>query len=471
MPLIVMANLESVGEAFANGLKAADAFLWGPPLLILLFGTHLFFTIRLCFVQRHLGKAFVIIADRDKSEKGDVSPFAALAVALASTIGIGNIVGVATAIVLGGPGAVFWCMFAGVFGMATKYAESLLAVRYRVRSADGSTHGGPMYTMLNGVKNKTLAKIMAFAFAIFASVAVLGTGNLTQSNAIAGIVKDTFGVPLWISGIAVAILVALVIIGGLQSIAKVCTYMVPFMSIVYLGGCAVLLVMNFGLLDDAVKIIISNAFSLEAAGGGAAGYAFMLAARFGIARGLFSNEAGMGSEPIVAACAKTRNTVRQGLVSYSGTFCTIIICAVTGLVLVSGALARPEAVSLHDTNSILAQRCFEQIPYIGKYLLVFGIFAFAITTVLGWFYYGQECLRFMNGKPAVLFGYKILYVLLVFVGSVSMLSVVWDFANFANGLMVIPNILSLLILNKVVVAETRKYLWNRKLDEVDPTIQ
>ena len=462
-----MADLETIGAALANGLKTADAFLWGPPLLILLFGTHVFFTIRLCFVQRHLGKAFGIIADRDKSEKGDVSPFAALAVALASTIGIGNIVGVATAVVLGGPGAVFWCMFAGIFGMATKYAESLLAVRYRVRSADGTTHGGPMYTMLNGVKSK----VMAFAFAIFASVAVLGTGNLTQSNAIAGIVKDTFGVPLWVTGVAVAILVALVILGGLQSIAKVCTCLVPFMSAIYLGGCVILLIMNFGLLDDAVKLIFRSAFSLEAAGGGAAGYAFMLAARFGIARGLFSNEAGMGSEPIVAACATTRNAVRQGLVSYRGTFCTIIICAVTGLVLVSGALARPDIVSLHDTNSILTQRCFEQIPYVGKYILAFGIFAFAITTVLGWFYYGQECLRFMIDKPAVLFGYKILYVLLVFIGSVSVLSVVWDFANFANGLMVIPNILSLLILNKVVVSETRKYLWNKKLDEVDQSIQ
>ena len=454
-------------QTLTDALKAADAFVWGPPLLILLLGTHLFYTIRLRFVQRHLGTAFKLITQKDDQLGGNVAPFAALAVALASTIGTGNVVGVATAIALGGPGAVLWCMVTGVFGMATKYAESLLAVKYRSKDANGEVHGGPMYTIANGVKWRWMAVI----FSVVASFAVLGTGNMVQSNAIATVIGKTFDVPGWITGAVVAVLVGLVIIGGLKSIAKVCTVLVPFMSFTYLAGCIILLILNRAYVGSAVMMIVKSAFSSEAVFGGAIGSGFMLAARYGVARGLFSNEAGMGSEPIVAACAKTRNAVRQGLVSYTGTFCTIIICAVTGLVLVSGALARPDIVSLHDTNSILTQRCFEQIPYVGKYVLVFGIFAFAITTVLGWFYYGQECLRFMIDKPAVLFGYKILYVILVFVGSVSVLSVVWDFANFANGLMVIPNIISLLMLNKVVVAETRKYLREKKLDEIDPSIQ
>ena len=452
---------------FGDALKTIDAFLWGPPLLILLFGTHLFFTIRLCFIQRHLGKALKIITLRDRETKGDVSAFAALAVALASTIGTGNIVGVATAVTLGGPGAVFWCMFAGILGMATKYAESLLAVKYRERGADGSTHGGPMYTMLNGVKSR----FMAIIFAVTASVAVIGTGNMVQSNAMAVVVKHTFDIPSWVTGVVVAILLALVILGGLQSIARVCTCLVPFMSVVYLAGCIILLWINRAVLGEAVVMIIDNAFSLKAVGGGAAGYAFLLAARFGIARGLFSNEAGMGSEPIVAACAKTRNSVRQGLVSYTGTFCTIIICAMTGLVLVSGLAANPDTISLGDTNDILTQRCFEQIPYVGKYILAFGIFAFSITTVLGWFYYGQECLRFLIDKPSVLFAYKVFYVALTFVGAVSVLSMVWDFANIANGLMVIPNVISLLLLHKVVTAETKKYLWDKRLDDYDPELK
>ena len=344
-------------EMFSSGLKAADAFLWGPPLLILLLGTHLFYTIRLCFIQKYLGTAFKLVVQKDDQLDGNVAPFAALAVALASTIGTGNVVGVATAIALGGPGAVFWCMVTGIFGMATKYAESLLAVKYRIKDKEGMVHGGPMYVIARGLRQKWLAVI----FCVVAGIAVLGTGNLVQSNAIAVIVNKTFGVEPWISGLIFSILVGLVIMGGLQSIARVCTCLVPLMSGIYLAACMTLLFMNRGFLIEAVEVILKSAFAPQAAFGGVAGYGFMLAARYGIARGLFSNEAGMGSEPIVAATARTRNAVRQGLVSYTGTFCTIIICALTGLVIVSCALAYPESVSLKD-NSILTQSCFEQIP-------------------------------------------------------------------------------------------------------------
>ena len=455
--------MQQLLDAFSSSLRAADAFLWGPPLLILLLGTHLFYTFRLRFIQKHLKTAFKLVMQKDDEIEGNVAPFAALAVALASTIGTGNVVGVATAIVLGGPGAVFWCMVTGVFGMATKYAESLLAVKYRTKDKKGVVHGGPMYVIARGLKQKWLAVI----FCIVAGIAVLGTGNLVQSNAIAVIVNKTFGVPSWITGALLAILVGLVIMGGLQSIARVCTCLVPLMSGIYLAACLTLLFMNRGFLLEALNVILTCAFSPKAAFGGVAGYGFMLAARYGIARGLFSNEAGMGSEPIVAATARTRNAVRQGLVSYTGTFCTIIICAMTGLVIVSCALAYPESVSLKD-NSILTQSCFEQIPYVGKYLLAFAIFAFASTTMIGWFYYGEECLHYLVSSSPVLVVYKLFYTAVVFLGAVCSLSLVWDFANFSNGLMVIPNVISLILLNKVVVSETRKYLWENRLDEKNP---
>ena len=406
-----------------------------------------------------------LIAQKDDQLNGNVAPFAALAVALASTIGTGNVVGVATAIVMGGPGAVFWCMITGVFGMATKYAESLLAVKFRVKDKNGEVHGGPMYTIARGLGAKW--KWMAVAFCVIGSFAILGTGNMVQSNAIAAVVNDTFGVPCWVVGIVVAVLVGLVIIGGLQSIANVCTVLVPFMSFIYLAGCIALLIFNRAYLAEAIVVIIRSAFSSEAALGGAIGSGFMLAARYGIARGLFSNEAGMGSEPIVAASSMTRNAVRQGLVSYFGTFCTIIICAMTGIVIVSCCLAHPEVVE-NSQGGILTQACFRQLPYVGKYLLSFAIFAFAVTTLLGWFYYGQECLRFLVDKPSMMFVYKIFYTLIVFLGAVSSLTLAWDFANLANGLMVIPNVVSLLLLNKVVVAETKKYLWSKQLDMNDP---
>jgi len=450
-------------QTLTQWVHAADTFIWGPPLLVLLLGTHLFYTVRLKFIQRYLGAAFSVLVERDKQLNGNVSPFAALSVALASTIGTGNVIGVATAVCLGGPGAVFWCMVTGIFGMSTKYAESLLAVKFRTKDEKAEVHGGPMYTIFRGLGWRW----MAVLFCIIGAIAVMGTGNLVQSNAIAGIIHETFSVPNWISGLVIALMTGLVIIGGLKNIAKVCTCMVPLMSFIYLAGCISLLVINRHFLDDAVAMIVRCAFSPKAAAGGMLGYGFMLAAQYGVARGLFSNEAGMGSEPIVAATARTRNAVRQGLVSYTGTFCTIIICGLTGLVLVSSALARPDLVSLED-RSIVTQTCFSQIPYCGRYILAFAIFAFASTTLLGWFYYGEQCVRFLFKKEEVVVIYKGLYVLCAFLGAMGSLSLVWDFSSFANGLMVIPNVISLLLLNRIVVAETKKYLWSKRLAENDP---
>lgn len=452
-------------DKLANIISAADAMLWGPPLLILLLGTHLFYTVRLCFVQRYILTSFKLVVNKDDTLGGNVSPVAALAVALASTIGTGNVVGVATAITLGGPGAVFWCMLTGILGMSTKYAESLLAVKYRITDSKGEVHGGPMYTILNGMKCKWLA----IAFSITAAIAVIGTGDLVQSNAISTIIHQTFSLPRTIIGILLALMVALVIVGGLKRIADVCTKLVPLMSLIYLIGCIVLLIINRAFLWDTVVLIVKSAFSTHAAAGGFAGYGIMLASRYGIARGLFSNEAGMGSEPIVAATAQTRNAVRQGFVSYSGTFCTIIICALTGIIIVSSVIANAD-IDFTD-KQLLTQQSFEQIPYCGKYLLSFVIFTFASTTILGWFYYGEQCVRFLTQKPALLMTYKILFILMTFLGAIGSISIVWDLADFANGFMVIPNIVALIALNKVVVAETRKYLWSNKLDEFDKDCQ
>ncbi|MBO4512319.1 MAG: sodium:alanine symporter family protein [Victivallales bacterium] len=452
-------------ETLSSWIAWADSFIWGPPLLVLLLGTHIFYTIRLRFVQRHLIKAFGIIIKRKEDSQGNISPVSALAVAMASTIGTGNIIGVATAITMGGPGAVFWCLMTGIFGMSTKYAESLLAVKYRGKDSQGEVHGGPMYTIYNGLGMRWLAIL----FSITGAIAVIGTGDLVQSNAIAAIVNRTFSVPSWITGLAVAIVIALVVIGGLKSIASVCTKLVPLMSTIYLLGCFTLLIINVKVLPEAIAVIVKSAFSAKAVTGGLAGYGLMLAARYGIARGLFSNEAGMGSEPIVAATAQARNAVRQGLVSYTGTACTIVICALTGLVIVSSAIAN-DSIDIAN-NQLLTQAAFEEIPYCGKYILAFSIFAFAITTVLGWCYYGEQCVLFICKKKAAIIGYRVLFVIAAFLGSIGSIAIVWDFSDLANGFMVFPNIVSLLFLSNKVVEETRKYLWSEHLYDLDPDCQ
>ena len=436
-----------------------SGLLWGWPMIILLLGTHIFLTIRLRFPQRHLIKAVKLSVKPDKDSKGDVSQFGALATALAATIGTGNIVGVATAVALGGPGAVLWCWLTGLFGISTKYAEGLLAVKYRERTPEGRMVGGPMYALEKGMGCKWLGVL----FAVFTAIAAFGIGNTVQANAIATLAHETYNVSPALVGVVLAALIAAVIIGGIKSIAKVCTALVPFMAVFYIIGCIVILVINADYVWPALKLIVSSAFTTKAAGGGFAGSTIMLAARYGIARGLFSNESGMGSAPIVASAAQTRNPVRQALVSSSGTFWdTVIICALTGVVIVSSVLAYPDIS--HENGATLTKMAFSKIPYIGAPLLTFGLLTFAFSTILGWELYGERAVEYLKGRKWTLY-YRVLYIAAVFIGSVMNLSVVWNIADCMNALMTIPNLISLLFLSGVLVAETRKYLWQKRLDD------
>ena len=435
-----------------------SSLLWGWPMIALLLGTHVFLTIRLRFPQLKILKAIKLSVKRDKDASGDVSQFGALATALAATIGTGNIVGVATAISLGGPGAVFWCWLTGVFGIATKYGEALLAIKYRETTADGRMLGGPMYALEKGLGWKW----MAVLFAIFTACASFGIGSTVQANAIATITHETYGVSTTIVGIAVSLLIAAVVLGGVKSIAKVCGFLVPFMALFYVLGCIYILSVNGSYVWPAIKLIVESAFSPQAASGGFAGTSVMLAARYGISRGLFSNESGMGSAPIVAAAARTRNPVRQALVSSTGTFWdTVVICAITGVVIVSSILAYPD-ISYTD-GATLTKMAFDKIPYVGKPLLSFGLLTFAFSTILGWSYYGERAVEYLKGKSWMLV-YRVLFIISIFAGSVANLDVVWNLSDCTNALMAIPNLISLLLLNGVIVHETRKYLWRNRLD-------
>lgn len=440
-------------------LTELSNFLWGWPMIIMLLGTHVFLTIRLRFPQRHIFKAIRLSVKRDPNAEGDVSQFGSLATALAATIGTGNIIGVATAIALGGPGAVLWCWLTGVFGISTKYAEGLLAIKYRVKTPSGKMLGGPMYALEKGLGWKWLAIL----FALFTAIAAFGIGNTVQANAIATVVNESYGVSPWISGSFVCLMTAAVVLGGVKSIARVCSMLVPFMAALYVLGCLYILVVNAAYLWPALCLIVEAAFTPEAAGGGFIGSTVMMAARFGIARGLFSNESGMGSAPIVAAAAQTRNPVRQALVSSSGTFWdTVIICALTGLVIVSSVLAYPDID--FSNGATLTKDAFSKIPVIGRPLLTFGLLTFAFSTILGWCYYGERAMEYLKGKRWVL-GYRICYIIAVFLGSVTNLAVVWNLADCMNALMAIPNLVSLLFLNGVIVHETQSYLGRaRKLN-------
>lgn len=447
--------MQLINDFFAS----ISSLLWGWPMMILLLGTHIFLTIRLRCPQRKLFTAIRLSIKRDKDASGDVSQFGALATALAATIGTGNIIGVATAIALGGPGAVFWCWITGVFGIATKYAEGLLAIKYRVQTPTGKMLGGPMYALEKGLGWKT----MAILFAIFTMIASFGIGNTVQANAIATIANNTYGISPWIMGAVVCGLTAAVIIGGVKSIAKVCGMLVPFMALFYILGCIYILFVNHNYVWPAISLILKCAFSPEAAGGGFAGSSIMMVARYGLARGLFSNESGLGSAPIVAAAAQTRNPVRQALVSSTGTFWdTVIICALTGIVIVSSIIAYPD-ISYHD-GAALTKMAFGKIPYVGEPLLSVGLLTFAFSTILGWSYYGERAVEYLKGKKWS-YVYRLLYIVAVYVGSVASLNIVWNIADCMNALMAIPNLLSLLFLNGILVHETRKYLWRDRLDK------
>jgi len=447
--------LELLNEFFRD----FSNLLWGWPMIILLLGTHIFLTIILRFPQRKIFTAIRLSFKKDPDGQGDVSQFASLATALAATIGTGNIIGVATAVTLGGPGAVLWCWLTGVFGISTKYAEGLLAVKYRQVTPQGKMIGGPMYALEKGLGLRWLAIL----FCIFTALASFGIGSTVQANAISTLTFQTYDISPYIIGSIVCFFVGCVVLGGVRSIAKVCSMLVPVMAVSYIGGCIYIICEINDYIWPAIKLIVESAFSPEAAGGGFVGSTMIAAARFGIARGLFSNESGLGSAPIVAAAAQTRNPVRQALVSSTGTFWdTVVICALTGIVIVSSVLAYPDIT--FNNGTILTRDAFSKIPVVGLPILTFGLITFAFSTILGWCYYGERAVEYLKGHQWV-WPYRIVYIATVFIGSVSQLSVVWNFADCMNALMAIPNLISILALSGVIVHETRKYLWNGNIDE------
>ena len=446
-------------ERFEELTAQISSALWGWPMIILLLGTHLFLTIRLRFPQAKIFTAIRLSVTKDDNASGDVSQFGALATSLAATIGTGNIVGVATAVAFGGPGAVLWCWLTGVFGIATKYAEGLLAIKYRVQTENGEMLGGPMYALERGLKMKWLAVL----FCVFTAIAAFGIGNTVQANSISMLLNESWGISTYVTGGILCLLLALVLLFGLKGISKVCSTLVPFLAAFYIVGCIIILWLNAAYLKDTVVLIFNSAFTPQAAGGGFMGTTVMMAARFGIARGLFSNESGLGSAPIVAAAARTRNPVRQALVSSSGTFWdTVVICALTGLVLVSSIIAYPEID--HTQGGALTKMAFGKIPYVGPAILSVGILTFAFSTILGWSYYGEKAMEYLGGKKWIIY-YRIAYIAAAFVGSVMNLTVVWNIADSMNALMAIPNLIALLLLSGVAVRETRKYLWSGRLND------
>ncbi|ERB64782.1 transporter [Vibrio coralliilyticus OCN008] len=442
-----MDNLQSL-------LKTIDSFVWGPPLLILLVGTGVYFTFRLGLLQfRHLPTALKMVFSKDDSKKpGDVSSFAALCTALSATIGTGNIVGVATAIKLGGPGALFWMWLAALFGMATKYAECLLAVKYRKVDDKGQMVGGPMYYLQYGVGSRTLASLFAF-FAL--GVACFGIGTFPQVNAILDASQISFGVPREASAVVLTLLVAFVTLGGIQSIAKVAGKVVPTMALFYVLACLSVIVINSDQLFNAIELVLVSAFTQTAATGGFLGASIMLAIQSGIARGVFSNESGLGSAPMAAAAAKTDSCVRQGLISMTGTFFdTIIICTMTGLALIlTGAWQSDFAGAAMTTHAFAVGLNAETL---GPILVSVGLIFFAFTTILGWNYYGERCVVFLFGTKAVL-PYKVIFLALVASGAFLHLDMIWIIADIVNGLMAVPNLIGLILLRHVVIEETKAY--------------
>lgn len=452
-------------EKFSQLVTWMDGKVWGWGMILLLLGTHLFMTVRTGFIQRKtITKGIKLSVSKEPDADGEVSQFGALATALASTIGTGNIIGVGTAVALGGPGAVLWCWLTGVFGIATKYSESLIAVKYRVKTEDGRMQGGAMYALERGLHMRWLGLI----FAVFAGFASFGIGCATQVNAIATVCNENLHINKAVVGIIIGVLTAVVIFGGIKSIARVCERLVPFMALFYVLGCIVILGINYDYIIPAITTICRLAFQPGAATGGLVGSGIMLAMRYGVARGLFSNESGMGSAPIAAAAAQTRNPVRQALVSSTGTFWdTVVVCLMTGLVLVSTIMKNPAINANEITDGgVLTSLAFDQIPVIGPLILVVGIISFAFSTILGWAYYGERCVEYFAGKKGLI-PYRVLYIAVAVIAPVVALDVVWDIADILNALMAIPNLIAVLLLSPVIVKETKRYLDD--LDAKDDT--
>ena len=446
-------------------ITTVNGVVWGWPMIILLLGTHIYMTARTGFIQRFtITKGIRLSVKKDPDAEGEVSQFGALTTALAATIGTGNIVGVGTAIALGGPGAVLWCWLTGVFGIATKYAESYIAVKYRVKTEDGRMQGGAMYALERGLHMKWLGVLFAF----FAGFASFGIGCATQVNSIAEICHTNFGIPPVVVGIVIAALTAIVIFGGIKSIARVCEKLVPFMAAFYVIGCVIILCMNYDYIIPAIRVICKLAFTPGAAAGGLIGSGIRMAIRFGVARGLFSNESGLGSAPIAAAAAQTRNPVRQALVSSTGTFWdTVVVCLMTGLVLVSTIMKNPHInADSVDNGGQLTSLAFEQIPVLGPVILTLGIICFAYSTVLGWAYYGERCVEYLGGKR-ILTGYRVLYIVVAAIAPIVTLDTVWLMADTLNALMAIPNLIAVLTLSGQMAKDTKKYIHN--LDAKDDT--
>lgn len=445
-------------ESFIPVLNAIDSFMWGPPLITLLVGTGIYLTVRLHLLQVfRLPLALRLIFKAQNKGEGDVSSFKALCVALAATVGTGNIVGVATAVKVGGPGAIFWMWLAAFFGMATKYAEGLLAVKYRSVDAKGDIAGGPMFYIRNGMgeKWKPLATFFAIACIL---VAYLGIGTFPQVNAIVDSMELSFGFPKIATDAILTFFIAAITIGGLQSIAKVASGIIPFMAFLYIAISFGLLVANIDQLPAAVALIFADAFTGSAAAGGFAGSTVMMAMQNGIARGVFSNESGLGSAPIAAAAAKTKYPAEQGLISMTGTFIdTIIICTMTGIALVITGVWQGDAAGAAMTSAAFAAT----YGTVGSQLLTIALALFAFTTILGWNYYGERACIYLFGTKGVL-PYRLIFIVLIACGAFLKLEAIWILADIVNGLMAIPNLIALIALSGVVVAETKLYLKHRQ---------
>ncbi|MFC3041239.1 alanine/glycine:cation symporter family protein [Virgibacillus xinjiangensis] len=432
-------------------INAISGFVWGPPMLILIIGTGIFLTIRLGFMQfKTLPYAIKLSFSPEKQEnkaKGDISHYQALTTAMAATIGTGNIVGVATAVVLGGPGAVFWMWISALFGMATKYSEAILAVKYRVTNSKGEMSGGPMYYLERGLKQKWLGVL----FAIFGSIAAFGIGNMVQSNAVAGALETEFNVSTWVTGIVLTLLVGLVILGGIKSIGRVTAFFVPIMAVLYILGGLIIMVMNFDIVPQAIGLIFTDAFTGSAIGGGILGTVI----RYGVARGVFSNEAGLGSAPIAAAAARTDYPGRQALVSMTQVFFdTIIVCTITGTTIVMANMYGNGELSGGD---LTAASFSYFLGDFGALVVTIGIILFAFSTMVGWSYYGEKCFSYLFNDKAIPI-YRVAFVLAVFYGAIEQLNIVWGIADIMNALMAAPNLIGLLGLSGVVVYETKRFL-------------
>ncbi len=467
-----------IGEILVNAINEIDSFVWGMPMIVVLLGSHIFLTFRTGFIQRKLPLAIKLSVTKDPDASGDISQFGALCTALSATIGTGNIVGVGTAVFSGGPGAVLWMWLTGVFGMATKYAETYASVKYRVKDHKGNMLGGAMYAWRRAFQHKDgtvpwWAKLGAGAFALFAAIASFGIGSAVQSSSMTSVITENIPVLAdytWAIGLMIVILIAIVIFGGVKKLSSVCEKIIPFMAIAYALGCIIILCINAEYLGEAITLIVTEAFTVNAVGGAILGKGIMLAIQFGCARGLFSNESGLGSAPLVAAAATTRNPARQALVSMTGTFWdTVVICLLTGLVIVSTMVGDVDLRNSIEAGNItagaaLTSAAFAKIPVIGTPILVFGMVLFAYTTILGWSYYGNRCITYLFGKHAIL-PYQILYTAIAFLGAIGIGDLAWTISDITNALMVLPNIIMVLLLSGMIYRETKHFIYDGNLDE------